>query len=90
MREARLELACPHGRHPLKMVCLPVPPLAQVYRQSGIFEESNRFDWIFTPLREPGAIRTHGPRLKRALLYQLSYGLVHQACNIRKTERFSK
>ena len=28
VREARLELACPYGRHPLKMVCLPVPPLA--------------------------------------------------------------
>jgi hypothetical protein len=28
VREARLELACPFGRHPLKMVCLPVPPLA--------------------------------------------------------------
>jgi hypothetical protein len=24
---------------------------------------------------EPGAVRTHDPRLKRALLYQLSYGL---------------
>ena len=24
---------------------------------------------------EPGADRTHDPRLKRALLYQLSYGL---------------
>ncbi len=28
VREARLELAYPSGRHPLKMVCLPVPPLA--------------------------------------------------------------
>jgi hypothetical protein len=24
---------------------------------------------------EPGAVRTHDPRIKRALLYQLSYGL---------------
>ena len=61
VREARLELACPYGRHPLKMVCLPVPPLAQ--------------EKLLIVLSEPGAIRTHGPRLKRALLYQLSYGL---------------
>ena len=33
---------------------------------------------------EPGAIRTHGPRLKRALLYQLSYGLELCGDNIRK------
>jgi hypothetical protein len=33
--------------------------------------------------REPGATRTHGPRLKRALLYQLSYGLSHFVINIR-------
>ena len=26
---------------------------------------------------EPGADRTHDPRLKRALLYQLSYGLTN-------------
>ena len=29
MPGARLELACPFGRHPLKMVCLPVPPSGQ-------------------------------------------------------------
>ncbi len=29
---------------------------------------------------EPGAVRTHDPRLKRALLYQLSYGLVYSRC----------
>ena len=34
VREARLELACPSGRHPLKMVCLPVPPLAQIFQNN--------------------------------------------------------
>ena len=74
MREARLELACPSGRHPLKMVCLPVPPLAQERnrRKTAVFSDRSIY---FRQPREPGAIRTHGPRLKRALLYQLSYGL---------------
>ena len=30
---------------------------------------------LLIPNGEPGAARTHDPRLKRALLYQLSYGL---------------
>jgi hypothetical protein len=37
--EARLELACPFGRHPLKMVCLPVPPFGQFVNVNG-FEPS--------------------------------------------------
>ena len=34
--EARLELACPFGRHPLKMVCLPVPPFGQNVSVDGL------------------------------------------------------
>ena len=34
------------------------------------------FDKLFIFDGEPGADRTHDPRLKRALLYQLSYGLL--------------
>src|SRR5262249_43829072 len=40
-------------------------------------------------IREPGAIRTHGPRLKRALLYQLSYGLLNEGSIYAKICRFS-
>ena len=36
--EARLELACPYGRHPLKMVCLPVPPFGQMNVSVGGLE----------------------------------------------------
>jgi hypothetical protein len=36
--EARLELACPFGRHPLKMVCLPVPPFGQINVSVGGLE----------------------------------------------------
>jgi hypothetical protein len=36
--EARLELACPYGRHPLKMVCLPIPPFGQIYVSVGGLE----------------------------------------------------
>ena len=47
VREAGLEPACPSGRHPLKMVCLPVPPLAQcdkfVESRSKIRKENGSF-----------------------------------------------
>ena len=60
------------------MVCLPVPPLAQEITLKTHF--GSMYSAMPAAIEnvipsEPGAIRTHGPRLKRALLYQLSYGL---------------
>ena len=63
MREARLELACRFGRHPLKMVCLPISPLAQ--GTTSMFESK---------ACEPGWDRTNGPLLKRQMLYHLATG----------------
>ncbi len=50
VREARLELACPFGRHPLKMVCLPVPPLAQGHfkGKNEKLKKTVRFGYFYT------------------------------------------
>ena len=64
---------CPRGdsnsytfrRYPLKIVCLPIPPLG--------LEKNDAFPNCKTPLCENRRTRTFDPLLKRQLLYQLSY-----------------
>jgi len=72
----RFELVHPFGRHPLKMVRLPISPpgLKGIFLlKSNVNKKSRTVAGYFSDF---AGIRTQGPYIKSVLLYQLSYEII--------------